>query len=319
VLVVDTAAAQPSVVDAGCAPGVAATLDRKGTPAPPPLPAATSTTAAPTTAVATTPAATTTTEPRCSYVDADDAYPLRKCDRGPAVRAIQEQINKRGQTVDVDGYFGPATEQAVRNFQEAAGLEVDGLVGPDTWAALYTGEPAGTDADGNGTIEPWEIDAAAPPGDGDAASFVGLVFDVQMPGGTLHTTDGAAIPGLTTKGGWVIDFSETPPHFGGQYIDAGSGHQMLWLTRAEGHDPDGTLMPETVVAAIDVPAMGDGQNVEFGECSLDGAPDDSVAAITSGAGEGGQMQAAVAWVFDTAAGTITEIDAARVTCAVIGD
>ncbi|MEY2978993.1 MAG: endopeptidase cell wall lytic [Cyanobacteriota bacterium] len=34
------------------------------------------------------------------------------------------------------GYFGDRTESAVRQFQEAAGLQVDGIVGDETWSAL---------------------------------------------------------------------------------------------------------------------------------------------------------------------------------------
>jgi peptidoglycan hydrolase-like protein with peptidoglycan-binding domain len=33
------------------------------------------------------------------------------------------------------------TEAAVRDFQELHGLEVDGVVGPLTWAALLASEP----------------------------------------------------------------------------------------------------------------------------------------------------------------------------------
>ncbi len=36
----------------------------------------------------------------------------------------------------IDGTFGPITAQTVRDFQQSAGLAVDGIVGPATWAAL---------------------------------------------------------------------------------------------------------------------------------------------------------------------------------------
>lgn len=48
-------------------------------------------------------------------------------------------LDRRGYNVGgtgVDGKFGKKTESAVKQFQGAKGLEVDGQVGPDTWAAL---------------------------------------------------------------------------------------------------------------------------------------------------------------------------------------
>jgi peptidoglycan hydrolase-like protein with peptidoglycan-binding domain len=66
---------------------------------------------------------------------------------GPAVRAVQDQINFRnlrnGHTLNVDGIFGPNTALAVRAFQRAMAAEipgfgVDGIVGPQTWQALVT-------------------------------------------------------------------------------------------------------------------------------------------------------------------------------------
>jgi N-acetylmuramoyl-L-alanine amidase len=38
---------------------------------------------------------------------------------------------------DPRGEFGDGTRQAVIGFQESRGLGVDGIVGPDTWRALY--------------------------------------------------------------------------------------------------------------------------------------------------------------------------------------
>jgi hypothetical protein len=55
---------------------------------------------------------------------------------GAAVRGAQTDLNAHGASLTVDGAFGPATESAVRNFQSAQGLSVDGIVGPNTWCKL---------------------------------------------------------------------------------------------------------------------------------------------------------------------------------------
>ena len=70
---------------------------------------------------------------------------------------IQNALVSHGYAVDVDGYFGPGTEQAVRDFQRIEGLEVDGLVGPNTWSTLVGRQP-GWDLDGNGIIDPDEVE-----------------------------------------------------------------------------------------------------------------------------------------------------------------
>ena len=46
------------------------------------------------------------------------------------------------QDVVVDGFFGPQTQGAVQVYQANNNLEVDGLVGPLTWASLFPDDAA---------------------------------------------------------------------------------------------------------------------------------------------------------------------------------
>jgi hypothetical protein len=57
-------------------------------------------------------------------------------DKGDNVERIQNALKDLGYALEVDGDFGNQTDQAVRQFQEDNGLEVDGIVGEDTLTAL---------------------------------------------------------------------------------------------------------------------------------------------------------------------------------------
>lgn len=61
---------------------------------------------------------------------------LRHGDSGEDVRYLQQKLVDDGAWLSVDGKFGPATANAVRAFQGKNGLVADGVVGPQTWAAL---------------------------------------------------------------------------------------------------------------------------------------------------------------------------------------
>ncbi len=52
------------------------------------------------------------------------------------VRSLQYLLNARGARLDVDGILGPRTDAAVRVFQQAHGLVVDGIVGQRTWSSV---------------------------------------------------------------------------------------------------------------------------------------------------------------------------------------
>lgn len=62
---------------------------------------------------------------------------LKLGSRGEDVRMLQNYLNALGFSVGkADGIFGPATRNAVINFQRSRGLAVDGIVGPATIAAI---------------------------------------------------------------------------------------------------------------------------------------------------------------------------------------
>jgi len=63
--------------------------------------------------------------------------PLRIGAEGREVEILQRMLTIKGDTPGpIDGYFGTATETAVKDFQAASGLAADGIVGPRTWRAL---------------------------------------------------------------------------------------------------------------------------------------------------------------------------------------
>lgn len=52
--------------------------------------------------------------------------------RGKDVRAVQNRLRAAGHKIAADGIFGPKTARAVRDYQQANGLKIDGIVGPQT-------------------------------------------------------------------------------------------------------------------------------------------------------------------------------------------
>lgn len=63
---------------------------------------------------------------------------VRKGDYGPAISAIQGALKYHGffSQSDINGCFDGKTERAVISFQTKHKIEIDGIVGPETWNEL---------------------------------------------------------------------------------------------------------------------------------------------------------------------------------------
>jgi peptidoglycan hydrolase-like protein with peptidoglycan-binding domain len=95
-------------------------------------------------ATATThPGATATTKPGTTTTTAFNPAgkaTLQTGSSGADVTLVQQRLTALGlYTGAVDGSYGPGTAAAVTTFQTSKGITpADGVVGPDTWAALAT-------------------------------------------------------------------------------------------------------------------------------------------------------------------------------------
>jgi hypothetical protein len=70
---------------------------------------------------------------------ANNRSQIRYGSSGDDVKELQRLLNSNGYNLDVDGQWGDLTEDAVRKYQKQSGLSVDGIVGTQTWGALYGG------------------------------------------------------------------------------------------------------------------------------------------------------------------------------------
>ena len=61
---------------------------------------------------------------------------LKKGTKSKRVKFIQECLSLSGNKIVIDQDFGPATEQAIRNFQRSEGLSESGKIGKDDFSSL---------------------------------------------------------------------------------------------------------------------------------------------------------------------------------------
>jgi len=138
---------------------------------------------------------------------------------GDDVRAVQRRLLELGyrQVGDVDGIFGPNTEQAVRAFQQDSGLEVDGIVGPRTWERLFGAEAPATVAPIVDARTGFLLGGQRGGEWLDAASTAPLLaggerYGLFSPAAALGTATGAAPrpAGVPCDDTWVIELDPEP-------------------------------------------------------------------------------------------------------------
>ena len=64
---------------------------------------------------------------------------LRPGSSGSTVRVLQQLLNFKGFSLEVNGEFNPRTLEAVKQFQQMNGLLVEGIVDAKTWYHLSMG------------------------------------------------------------------------------------------------------------------------------------------------------------------------------------
>jgi peptidoglycan hydrolase-like protein with peptidoglycan-binding domain len=68
----------------------------------------------------------------------NSALALQTGNQGSQVTTLQQKLTATGfYKGQITGFYGPTTQEAVRRFQQAQGLPIDGIAGPNTLSALY--------------------------------------------------------------------------------------------------------------------------------------------------------------------------------------
>ena len=71
------------------------------------------------------------------FIPKDLIFSRSRNQQHPTVQAIQFKLVNLGYSLNADKIYGTKTEDAVARFQASQGLETDGIVGPDTMAAMF--------------------------------------------------------------------------------------------------------------------------------------------------------------------------------------
>lgn len=124
---------------------------------------------------------------------------LKQGSSGPDVTNLQQRLKDLGFDPNgVDGHFGPGTRDAVIAFQQSKGLQADGIVGPETLAALQLG---GSGASANSASNTAPASGGASASSSPATSSAAGVLNLAGLTGQLPAAVIAQIPETAAKFG----------------------------------------------------------------------------------------------------------------------
>jgi peptidoglycan hydrolase-like protein with peptidoglycan-binding domain len=115
---------------------------------------------------------------------------------GRQVELLQQALG-----IGVDGVFGPETEEAVQHFQAQHGLTIDGVVGSQTWAALRGRTPARASV---ADLSSGELSSSGEGSEGGAVARLQSALHLTADGSFGPETE-AAIRRLQARHGLTVD------------------------------------------------------------------------------------------------------------------
>jgi peptidoglycan hydrolase-like protein with peptidoglycan-binding domain len=130
--------------------------------------------------------------------------------QGRQVELVQQALG-----IAVDGVYGPQTEAAVRSFQAAHGLPVDGIVGPETSAAMRGGARAVASTSGVRRNAVMSTEEGESSGEGSANAVARLQAALHLTAdGNFGPETEAAVKRLQARHGLTVDGIVGPSTWG---------------------------------------------------------------------------------------------------------
>lgn len=149
---------------------------------------------------------------------------IQQGNSGSAVEDIQSVLQNQGYySYDIDGIFGDITTQAVKDFQAAQGLQVDGIVGPATSNALGTPvETSGADAGSDQMVLHPEESGNTDESVSAAPNQANIVAAAESVLGVPYQWGGTTASGLDSSGFINYVFNQVG-------IDISRTHREMWV------------------------------------------------------------------------------------------